>query len=147
MKEIEIYTDGACSGNPGPGGWAAILQYNDVEKVLSGGERLTTNNRMELLSAIEALRALKTPCSVNLYSDSAYLINAMTQGWLAKWAHNQWRTAGKDEVKNQDLWQALLELSAIHRINWVKVKGHADNERNNRCDAVARQEISKLRGL
>ena len=145
QKQVEIYTDGACSGNPGPGGWAAILNYNGQEKILTGGEPETTNNRMELLSAIEALQALKTPCTVELYSDSAYLIDAMTKGWLTKWVHNNWRTSGKEAVKNQDLWQELLKLIEVHQVNWRKVRGHTDNVNNNRCDALARQEISKLR--
>ncbi len=143
MKEVELYTDGACSGNPGPGGWAAILLYRGNEKVLSGFEDSTTNNRMELLAAIKGLRALKIPCEVNLYSDSSYLINAFQKGWIQKWIHNDWKTSSKKPVENQDLWKCLIDLSNYHRINWLKVKGHADNPNNNRCDEIARGEIKK----
>ena len=143
---MEIYTDGACSGNPGKGGWCAILMYGGKEKVLSGGELDTTNNRMEVYAAIAGLSALKEKCAVNLYSDSAYLVNAIDQGWLDNWRKNAWRTADKKPVKNQDLWQALYEKLCCHEVTFIKVKGHADNEYNNRCDKVARGEISKLNG-
>lgn len=143
---MEIYTDGACSGNPGKGGWCAILMYGGKEKVLSGGELETTNNRMEVYAAIAGLSALKEKCAVNLYSDSAYLVNAIDQGWLDNWRKNAWRTADKKPVKNQDLWQALYEKLCCHEVTFIKVKGHADNEYNNRCDKVARGEISKLNG-
>ena len=146
MKTVEIYTDGACSGNPGKGGWCAILMYGGKEKVLSGGELETTNNRMEVYAAIAGLSALKEKCAVNLYSDSAYLVNAIDQGWLDNWRKNAWRTADKKPVKNQDLWQALYEKLCCHEVTFIKVKGHADNEYNNRCDKVARGEISKLNG-
>ena len=142
-KILEIYTDGACSGNPGPGGWAAILKYDNVEKVLSGGEPATTNNRMELKSAIEGLKALNRKCSVVIYSDSAYLVDAMNKGWLKKWQLNAWKTTGKDDVKNRDLWEELIVLLSKHDIRWGKVKGHSDNEQNNRCDEYARGEIKK----
>lgn len=137
MKHVIIYTDGACSGNPGPGGWAALLQYGPHERVVAGGEPLTTNNRMELRAAIEALRALKHPCRVTLHTDSAYLYKAFTAGWLKKWQKNGWKTSSKKPVENQDLWQELLELSERHDVKWVKVKGHADDERNNRVDGLA----------
>lgn len=137
MKEITIYTDGACSGNPGPGGWAALLQFGRHERVLTGGAPLTTNNRMELQAAIEALRALKEPCRVELHTDSAYLQRAFTEGWIDKWQRNGWRTSSKKPVENQDLWQQLVELTDRHEVTWVKVKGHATNEHNNRVDRLA----------
>ncbi len=134
---VSIYTDGACSGNPGPGGWAAVLIYGDKEKEIWGSEEITTNNRMELLAAVQGLKALKRPCKVNLYSDSAYLVNAFNNGWLKKWQSNGWKTARKEPVENQDLWQELLQLSNIQEVTWIKVKGHADNVYNNRCDELA----------
>lgn len=146
LKNVEIYTDGACSGNPGPGGWAAILIYKDQEKIAAGGQTATTNNRMELMAAIQGLKLLNQRCAVKLYSDSAYLIDALTKGWLERWRLNSWHTAAKDEVKNRDLWEEIITLAAQHEISWVKVKGHSDNEYNNRCDAIARAEISKLAG-
>ncbi len=145
MKLVEIYTDGACSGNPGPGGWGAILKYGDIEKEISGYEENTTNNRMELIAAIEALKLLKRPCRVHLYSDSAYLVNAFNNNWVQQWNKNGWINAKRDEVKNKGLWQQLLELSRIHEITWIKVKGHSDNEYNNRCDRLANAEIEKHR--
>jgi len=141
-KNVEIYTDGACSGNPGPGGWGAILMYKGHERELSGYEALTTNNRMELTAVIMALRALKEPCSVTIYTDSAYVVNAFTKGWVTSWLQNGWRTAGKTPVENQDLWERLLELCQTHRVTWKKVKGHADNELNNLCDQLARLAIN-----
>ncbi len=144
MKEIEIYTDGACSYNPGPGGWCAILRYNGREKILSGGERETTNNRMELLAVIRALEALKEPCKVKLYSDSAYVVNAVSRNWLKTWKLNNWRTSEKDPVKNIELWQRLLPLLEKNNVMFLKVKGHADNVDNNRCDEIAREEIKKF---
>ena len=144
MKKVTLYTDGACSGNPGKGGWAAILSYNNHEKVLSGGENQTTNNRMELMAVIAGLSALKEGCSVEIYSDSAYVINAFLQGWTTNWIENNWKTASNKQVQNVDLWQKLLKLTAGHEISWNKVKGHADNELNNRCDKIARGEIEKL---
>jgi len=143
LKEVELYTDGACSGNPGPGGWAAILLYRGNEKTLSGFEDNTTNNRMELLAAIKGLQALKMPCKVHLYSDSSYLINAFQKGWIQKWIHNGWKTSSKKPVENQELWKLLIELSNYHCIYWMKVKGHADNPYNNRCDEMAREEIKR----
>lgn len=144
MKEVEIYTDGACSGNPGKGGWGVILIYKGIEKELSGYEELTTNNRMELKAVIEGLKALKEPCSVKLYSDSAYVINAFQNGWIDEWKKNGWtRGQKKEELKNADLWQELDSLIQKHRIQWIKVKGHSDNEYNNRCDKLATGEISK----
>ena len=144
MKEVIIYTDGACSGNPGPGGWAALLRYNDIEKEIFGAERETTNQRMELQAAAEALKLLKEPCRVKLHSDSAYLVNAFQLGWLDKWQKNGWKTVKKGPVENQDLWRELLKLSRRHEENGSKVKGHSDNEGNNRCDYLARQAISSL---
>lgn len=145
MKKVEIYTDGACSGNPGDGGWAAILKYGSHEKEISGFEKDTTNNRMELKAAIEALKCLKESCRVELYSDSAYLINGFTKGWLDKWKANGWVNSEKEEVKNIDLWQELDSLNNIHEIHWIKVKGHSDNVYNNRCDGLATGEIKKHR--
>lgn len=138
MKKVMIYTDGACSGNPGPGGWGAVLLYGENRKEITGGEPYTTNQRMELAAALYALSTLKEPCVVDLYSDSAYLINAWKQGWLINWQRNSWKNAKKQPVENQDLWQALLKQSQIHQINWHKVAGHADNQENNRCDELAR---------
>ena len=137
MKEVIIYTDGACSGNPGPGGWAALLKFGDQERELSGGEARTTNNRMEMLAAIEALQALKEPCRIALHTDSAYLQKAFTEGWLTRWQRNGWKTASKKPVENQDLWQQLLRLTDHHAVSWVKVKGHADDVYNNRVDRLA----------
>jgi ribonuclease HI len=134
---VSIYTDGACSGNPGPGGWGAVLSYQGTQKELSGGEPMTTNNRMEMMAAICALRALKEPCAVQLHSDSAYLVNAFNSRWLDNWQRNGWRTAKNDAVENQDLWLSLLELSQTHRIQWIKVKGHSNDAINNRCDYLA----------
>jgi ribonuclease HI len=142
VREVTVYTDGACSGNPGPGGWGAILMYGEHKKELSGYEPQTTNNRMEIMAAIAALQALKTPCRVKLYSDSAYVINAFRQGWLNNWQRNGWRNAKKDPVENQDLWRELLQAQALHQMEWLKVKGHADNPYNNRCDELARQAIT-----
>lgn len=141
MKQVDVYTDGACSGNPGPGGWAAILLYKGQEKILTGYEESTTNNRMELLGPINALEALKEPCKVNIYTDSAYVSNAFLQNWLEKWQKNNWLTAKKTPVENRDLWEKLLELCKLHNVNWIKVKGHSDNEKNNRCDELARKAI------
>lgn len=143
MKNIEIYTDGACSGNPGAGGWGAVLIYGEHQLQLSGFEKSTTNNKMELTAALEALKRLKEPCSVNLYSDSAYLINAFQQGWIDKWIKNGWKRNKNEEVKNADLWLELVRLSKYHSIKWIKVKGHADNEYNNLCDKLATGEIKK----
>lgn len=143
MKEVIVYTDGACSGNPGPGGWGAILMSGTHQKEISGFEGHTTNNRMELTAAVKALEALKEPCNVILHSDSAYLVNTFKQGWLTKWQLNGWKTSNKGPVENQDIWKKLLELTGKHNVTWVKVKGHSDNEFNNRCDKLAREEIKK----
>ncbi len=144
MKEVIIYTDGACTGNPGKGGYCAILIYNGVEKVVCGAEKETTNNRMELLAAISGLKALKEKCKVKLYSDSQYLVSAFTEGWLLYWQTNNWKTSGKNKVKNVDLWQKLVELNNLHLIEFIKVKGHADNEYNNRCDQIAVEQYKNL---
>lgn len=144
MKEIILYTDGACSGNPGKGGWGAILFYNDIKKEISGGEENTTNNRMELTAVIKGLEALKEPCKVDIYSDSAYVVNAFLQNWVGSWQNNGWKSS-KGKVLNIDLWQRLLQLVSIHSVSWHKVKGHADNEYNNRCDSLARSEITKIK--
>lgn len=144
MKEVTIYTDGACSGNPGPGGWGAVLIYGNNIKEISGSEAPTTNQRMEITAAIAALKALKEPCRVRIYSDSAYLVNAFRQGWLVRWQKNGWLTVKKEPVENQDLWQELLQLVQQHRVEWQKVKGHSDNQYNNRCDELARAAIARL---
>ena len=137
MKHVSIYTDGACSGNPGPGGWGAILIYNGVETELSGGEAMTTNNRMELLGVISALQALKEPCEVELWSDSRYVIDALEKGWAKGWKARGWKRANKEPALNPDLWEILLALTDTHRLQYHWVKGHADNPYNNRCDALA----------
>ncbi len=136
MKEVSLYTDGACRGNPGRGGWGAILVYGKFEKEMSGGEEQTTNNRMELLAAISGLEALKEPCSVTLYSDSKYLVDAFLEGWVESWRAHSWRR-GKDELKNPDLWKRLYELTRIHTVSFVWVKGHAGHDYNERCDKLA----------
>ncbi|MDD2497659.1 MAG: ribonuclease HI [Desulfitobacteriaceae bacterium] len=145
MKEVIIYTDGACSGNPGPGGWGAVLMYGGAQKEVSGYHPATTNQRMELTAAIEALILLKEPCIIKLYSDSAYLVNAFQQGWLRNWQKNGWRNSRKEPVGNQDLWKKLLEMNHKHQVQWLKVAGHSDNQYNNRCDELARNEIKKNR--
>ena len=141
MKKVTLYTDGACSGNPGPGGWGAVLLYGTAKKELSGGARETTNNRMEITAVIEGLKALKEPCEVEIYSDSAYTVNTFREGWVNGWERSDWKKADKKPVLNADLWQELLALTHIHRVTFHKVKGHADNELNNRCDALARGAI------
>ncbi|MFW0777184.1 MAG: ribonuclease HI [Rickettsiales bacterium] len=140
MKKVEIYTDGACSGNPGPGGWGAILIHGDKEKELSGGEVETTNNRMELMAAIEALNALKGACEVDLYTDSTYVMKGITE-WIISWKKRGWKTADKKPVKNADLWQLLEAATAPHKIRWHWVKGHDGHEMNERADALARGGI------
>lgn len=145
MKKITIYTDGACSGNPGPGGWGALLYYQGHRKELSGGEPHTTNNRMELMAAIAALEALKEPCQADIYTDSAYLYRAFQDAWLKSWQKNNWKTSTKKDVENQDLWKRLLAQTSVHQVVWHKVKGHSDNADNNRCDALARAAIAKFR--
>ena len=144
MEEITIYTDGACSGNPGPGGWGAILMFGDTKKEISGGLDNTTNNVLELTAVIESLKMLKRPCRVDLYSDSAYVVNAFLQKWIYGWIKKNWKTAGNDPVKNKELWQELYGLTKIHDVTFHKVKGHADNEFNNRCDELARMERDKF---
>lgn len=141
MQKVVIYTDGACSGNPGPGGWGTILMYQGNKKEISGGEKNTTNNIMELTAVIEGLKLLKYPCEVELYSDSAYVVNAFEQGWIYNWVKNNWKTSGKEPVKNQELWQELYHLTKTHKVKFNKVKGHSDNEYNNRCDELARNAI------
>ena len=147
MKKVNIYTDGACSGNPGPGGWGAILEFGPHIKEMSGFMAGTTNNRMELFAAISALGALKEPCEVDLYSDSAYLVNAFNEHWIDGWNKNGWKNAAKAPVENQDLWFILLAQTKKHHVNFYKVKGHADNPRNNRCDELARAAIDEFRRL
>lgn len=142
-KKVTIYTDGACSGNPGPGGWGAILMYKDQKKELSGFAPETTNNRMELMAVIEAVRALKSPCDISVHSDSAYVCNAFHQNWLNNWKANGWKTSSKRAVENQDLWLALLDALEPHDYRFVKVKGHSDNPLNNRCDELARLAIKQ----
>lgn len=142
MKNVIIYTDGACSYNPGPGGWGSILMYKDQKKEISGYNPLTTNNQMELTAVIEALLQLKEPCKVKLYSDSAYVVNAFLQDWVGNWLKNGFRNAKKKEIENIELWKRLINLNNYHEIEWIKVKGHSDNEFNNRCDELARMEIS-----
>ena len=144
MKTVTIYTDGACSGNPGPGGWGAILQYGGVEKELSGGEAQTTNNRMELIGVIRALQALKEPCIVELWSDSRYVVDALDKGWAVSWRDHGWRRADKKPALNVDLWEILLPLTETHAVRCHWVKGHAENEFNNRCDALAVAERDKF---
>lgn len=137
MKQVEIFTDGACSGNPGPGGWGAILRYKGTEKEISGGEANTTNNRMELLAVISALKLLKEPCEVTLYSDSQYVCNALERGWAKNWKKNGWMRNKKDPALNPDLWDELLKLYDAHKVNIVWVRGHAGHPENERCDKLA----------
>lgn len=144
MKAVELYTDGACSGNPGPGGYGAILMYKGAEREISGAEKETTNNRMEIYAVIAGLNCLKEPCEVTVYSDSAYTVNAFENGWIQSWMKNGWKKADGKEVLNAELWQQLYALTQKHTVRFVKVKGHADNEYNNRCDALARQAIKNL---
>lgn len=145
--QVVIYTDGACSGNPGPGGWAARMIHPSSGKTLdlSGGEPLTTNNRMELTAALAALQALKRPVQVELHSDSQYLVRAFNEGWLDRWRSNGWRTASKKPVENQDLWERLVEAASRHRVQWRHVAGHAGHEHNEACDRLAREEAMKFR--
>ncbi len=143
MKQVEIFTDGACKGNPGPGGWGALLRFGEVERELFGGEPETTNNRMELLAAIEALRALKEPCAVTLTTDSIYVKNGITQ-WLEGWKKKGWKTAGRKPVKNIDLWQALDEQNQRHQVNWAWVKGHSGHRENEIADQLANRGIEEL---
>ncbi len=137
MKKVSIYTDGACSGNPGPGGWGAILEYMGKEKELSGGEKQTTNNRMELCGVIEALSALREPCEVDLFTDSRYVVDGIEKGWARKWKANGWMRNKREKALNPELWDKLLSLLEIHKVSFIWVKGHASNEKNNRCDLLA----------
>ena len=143
MKHVEIYTDGACKGNPGPGGWSAVIVYGGAEKELSGGEAATTNNRMELIGAISGLGALKEPCEVTLYSDSKYLVDAVNLGWARSWKSRGWVKADKKPALNKDLWQKLLELLEIHKVTFMWVKGHAGHSYNERCDRLAVAEAER----
>ena len=145
MKKVEIYTDGACSGNPGPGGYGAILKYNENIKELSGGASNTTNNRMEMTAVITALEALKEPCEVDLYSDSKYVIDAITKGWAKKWQANNWVKSDKKKALNSDLWEKLLCLLEKHSVNFIWVKGHAGHPENERCDQLAVAESQKFK--
>ena len=144
MKTVTLYTDGACSGNPGPGGWGAILEFQGIEKELSGGEKETTNNRMELTAVIEGLSALKEHCIVELYSDSKYVIDGLSKGWAVSWQRNGWKKADKKPALNPDLWEKLLHLTEIHQMRYHWVKGHAENPKNNRCDELAVAESKKF---
>ena len=144
MKTVNIYTDGACRGNPGRGGWGAILEYNGKRREMSGGERETTNNRMELTAVIEALSALKEPCEVNLYSDSKYVIDGLSKGWAASWRRNGWKKSDKSPALNPELWERLLSLSEMHKINYFWIKGHDGHPENERCDTLATTEADKF---
>lgn len=144
MKEVEIFTDGACKGNPGPGGWGSILRYKGTEKEISGGEANTTNNKMELTAVIEALKLLKEPCKVTLYSDSQYVCNALKLGWAKKWQANNWMRNKKEPALNPDLWEALLKLCDVHQMEIVWVKGHAGHPENERCDRLAVSQAEKF---
>lgn len=143
MKEVELYTDGACSGNPGMGGYGIVLIYKGIQKEFSGFEKETTNNRMELTAVIEGLRKLKENCKVTIYTDSAYVCNAFENGWIENWKANNWKTSNKKDVLNKDLWLNLMWELSKHEVKWVKVKGHSDNELNNLCDKLAVNEIKK----
>lgn len=145
MKCITIYTDGACSGNPGPGGWGAVLLYGNVRKEISGNAENTTNNRMELTAALEALKAIKEPCKIELYTDSTYLCNAFNKHWIDNWLTRVWKTAAGKPVENQDIWQELLRYVRVHEMHFHKVKGHSSNIENNRCDALARAAVKDIR--
>ena len=147
MKQVIIYTDGACSGNPGIGGWAAVLTYHDKMKEISGYDKSTTNNRMELFAVIQALRCLKERCKCLIHTDSQYVADAFNKGWISSWQNNNWRTAAKSDVKNVDLWKALLYETNKHVVEFVKVKGHADVELNERCDRLARGEVERYQKL
>jgi ribonuclease HI len=144
MKKVTIYTDGACSGNPGPGGWGSVLIYGEAKKEISGAKKETTNNEMEITAVLEALKTLKEPCEVDVYSDSAYVVNTFEKGWIDNWVKSGWKTASKDPVKNVELWKELLELMKKHNVTFHKVKGHSDNELNNRCDELATSAIKEV---
>lgn len=144
MKKVTIFTDGACSGNPGPGGWGSVLIYGEAKKEISGAKKETTNNEMEITAVLEALKILKEPCKVDVYSDSAYVVNTFEKGWIDNWVKSGWKTASKDPVKNVELWKELLELMKKHNVTFHKVKGHSDNELNNRCDELATSAIKEV---
>ena len=144
MKKVTIYTDGACSGNPGPGGWGSVLIYGEAKKEISGAKKETTNNEMEITAVLEALKILKEPCEVDVYSDSAYVVNTFEKGWIDNWVKSGWKTASKDPVKNVELWKELLELMKKHNVTFHKVKGHSNNELNNRCDELATSAIKEV---
>ena len=137
MKKVTLYTDGACSGNPGRGGWGVVLIYGEIEKQMSGVSEVTTNNQMELTAVIEGLRALKEPCEVLVYSDSAYVVNAFNQNWIEGWINNNWRNSKKDPVANRELWEELISLTKTHNVTFNKVKGHAGDKYNEICDSLA----------
>jgi len=143
IKEVQIFTDGACSGNPGPGGYGTILKFGPHEREISGAYDNTTNNRMELMAVIKGLECLTEPCRVTLSSDSRYLVDAMTKGWVVKWRSRNWMRTGSERAKNVDLWEKILALAGRHQVKWVWVKGHADNRYNNRCDQLAVEAIKK----
>jgi len=143
-KNIIVFTDGACSGNPGPGGWGALLQWNDTEREMSGSARNTTNNRMEMRAVIEALNALTEPCCVKVHSDSALVVNAFKQGWIKSWKKKGWKTSKNKPVQNRDLWEEMLSAMQHHKVEWIKVKGHSDNVRNNRVDRLAVEASRKF---
>ncbi len=145
MEEVIIYTDGACSGNPGPGGWGSILMYKDNKKEIFGAKKNTTNNVMELTAVIEALKLLKYKCKTKVYSDSAYVVNAFNQNWIYGWIKKGWVNSSKEPVKNKELWQELYELTKQHEVEFIKVKGHSDNVYNNRCDELARNAINSVK--
>ncbi|MDE5667111.1 MAG: ribonuclease HI [Clostridia bacterium] len=145
MKSVTLYTDGACSGNPGAGGWGAVLMFKGFEKRISGAERSTTNNRMELTAVIEGLKCLKEPCEVTVYSDSAYTVNAFINGWVYGWEKSGYIKSDNKPVLNEDLWRELLALTRVHRVSFIKVKGHADNEYNNICDKLATDAVKNLK--
>lgn len=147
MKQVTIYTDGSCKNNPGPGGWAAVLSYGGTEKELSGGEPDTTNNRMELTAVIKALSALKERCAVDLYSDSRYVVDGVTKGWAASWRKRGWKKSDGKPALNPDLWELLLNQLTQHKVNFIWVKGHADNKYNERCDTLAQSEADKIKAL
>ena len=144
MKHVIIYTDGACSYNPGPGGWGCVLIYKDIQRKFSGFQQNTTNNQMEMQAVIEALSKLTEPCEVDLYSDSAYVINAFNSGWIASWQSNNWKNSQNKPVKNSDMWKTMIALSEKHKVTWHKVKGHSDVELNNLCDSLARGEVDNF---
>lgn len=145
MKKVTLYTDGACSGNPGIGGWGAVLMFNGYEKRISGADKSTTNNRMEITAVIEGLKCLKEPCEVDVYSDSAYTVNAFNSGWIYDWQKAGWQKLDKKPLLNADLWQELYALSEKHSLNFIKVKGHSDNEYNNICDKLATDAVKILK--